>query len=125
MRHASRLAVPVLLLAAFAAGAAFDVVSGRALAEDPVDPIAALQRDVKYLKSREAQVSAYVLKNGARAEELDRLVNELRDMGFAAAANPTPARERLLRGLSDFAAGLRKDLPKLTDEEAALGGPVR
>jgi hypothetical protein len=78
-----------------------------------------LARQVDYLRGREARLSSYVVANGARAEALEKLVLDLRQGGFAAAANPSPARERLLKGLSDLAQSLKAGLPTITDADRA------
>ena len=79
-----------------------------------------LQRDVAYLRSRDARITTYILRNSERADAMKRLVGELRTAGFTAAANPAPARERLLTGLESMADSLKKDLPVVSTEEARL-----
>jgi hypothetical protein len=116
-----------LALAALLAGAAF--VSARfARAEDPVPTVEqqtarrleVLERQVAYLRSREAKHTVYMLKNADRAEGLRRLAADLRAGGFAAAANPSPTRERLLVGLEALAESLKRDLPVETTQELQL-----
>jgi hypothetical protein len=80
-------------------------------AEEPADPLAALVHDVAVLKERQAAIRGYVLANAARADRIDQLVADLRRLGFAAAANPAAARERLLAGLSEMAKSMREGLP--------------
>jgi hypothetical protein len=78
-----------------------------------------LTRHVAYLRGREARLTSYIVANGARAEALEKLVVELREGGFAAGANPSQARERLLKGLSDMAESLKAGLPTITDTDRA------
>ncbi len=77
----------------------------------------ALETQVDYLRSREAALSAYVLRNAARADALDALVTKVTKEGFTKRAIPTTSRESLLAGLKALAADLRQDLPELTEEE--------
>jgi hypothetical protein len=128
MRSLVPVALALLLVPAFALGG----LAGRAHGEDPAPApapvdnetlfrhIQALQRQVIYLRAREARTTAYVLKNAERADALKKLTADLRAAGFAMAANPAPARERLLAGLDAFAEELKKDLPAVTSEEAVL-----
>ena len=99
-------------------------LAANARGEDPAAPEAALAskvdllaKEVAYLRGREARITTYILANGGRADALETLVNELRAGGFAAAANPSPARERLLKGLADLAKSLRAGLPSMSESE--------
>lgn len=79
-----------------------------------------VERQNAYLLSRERALTAYVTGHERTAGELKRLAEELRAGGFAAAANPSPVRERLLRGLEQLADALRKGLPTVSSAEAEL-----
>jgi len=99
-------------------------LAANARGEDPAAPEAALAsrvdllaKEVAYLRGREARLTTYILANGGRADALETLVTELRAGGFAAAANPSPARERLLNGLADLAKSLRAGLPTVSESE--------
>jgi hypothetical protein len=117
------LVVPLLVLGG---------LTGLARGEDPapaappidnealLKQIHVLQREVAYLRSREARTSEYLLKHADRSDALKRMTAEMRTLGFTAAAIPAPARERLLTGLDAAADSLKKDLPVVTAEEARL-----
>jgi hypothetical protein len=90
--------------------------------EDPVSldaRVDALQREVQWLRAREAKLTAYLVANGARAEGLETLTRSLRNGGFASHANPTPTREVFVRGIEEYAASLKTGLPTLTEAERA------
>jgi hypothetical protein len=90
--------------------------------EDPVPldaRVEALAREVAWLRAREARLTGYIVANGARGDALERLAQTLRAGGFASHANPTQARETLLKGLEDLAVSLKAGLPTLTDAERA------
>lgn len=76
-----------------------------------------LELQNRYLLAREQRTSAYLAAYPRLADDLKRATVELRSAGFAAAANPSPTRERLLQVLEQFAHGLAKDLPALTPDE--------
>lgn len=118
-----RTFLPLGLLALLALGVV-RLAHAEEPAPQPVDPLAAkvatLERQTAYLAAREARLTAYVLRHGERADALKRLAADLRLAGFTAAANPGPARERLLQGLEALADGLKKDLPDVTKEETSL-----
>ncbi|MDJ0975030.1 MAG: hypothetical protein QNJ98_11260 [Planctomycetota bacterium] len=82
--------------------------------------VQALELQVEYLRSREASVSAYVLRNGERAAQLEQLVTKVRAEGFTKRAIPAPSREALLSGLNELAKDLAKDLPAPTDKEQLM-----
>jgi hypothetical protein len=109
MRISLAFAVPLALLVGLLLGAAPG--PRPAGAEEPADALLQLMQDVAVLKERQAAIRGYVLANAARADRLDQLVADLRRLGFAAAANPAPARERLLAGLTEMAKSLREGLP--------------
>lgn len=111
-----RIPLPLVLVALLALGCG--LVLGSALGprpagaeEPPLDPLAALMNDMALVKERQGAIRAYVLANAARAERLEQLVADLRRLGFAGAANPAAARERLLTGLTELAKSLREGLP--------------
>lgn len=76
-----------------------------------------LELKVDYLLTREAALSAYVLRNAQRADALDALVTKVTNEGFTKRAIPTSSRESLLAGLKAMAEDLRTDLPERTEEE--------
>lgn len=124
-----RTLLPLSLLAAvlasalvltYAPAARSDEGSPASLPELLVKRLERAERAIGYLRQREQRLSAYVLASEQRADALKRLAADLRAGGFAAAANPSPARERLLAGMEQMAAALLKDLPKLSDEEKNL-----
>jgi hypothetical protein len=127
------LRVPPLLLTASIAVAALALVpraGGLAFGEPPPgggDPVAALaarveglELQVKFLESREAAVSAYVLRNEERAEALERAVAAVRAAGFTMAAIPPRSRELLLEALERAAQSLKADLPRPTKDELEI-----
>jgi|GEM_PF-5637168 len=103
-------------------------LAARARGEDPVPDsgvaletrVELLAREVAYLRSREVRLTNYMVANGARADALESLVVELRNAGFASAANPSPTRERLLQGLTAMALSIKAGLPFLSQGEQAL-----
>jgi hypothetical protein len=110
-----RVALPLLLVAGLVVA-----LAGGARGEDPISldqRMEALQREVTWLRGREARLSAYVIENEARADGLEKLVAELRTAGFASHAQPTASRELLLRGLSDLARSLKAGVPVMTEAE--------
>lgn len=76
-----------------------------------------LELQTQYLLAREQRTTAYLSAYQRLADDLKRATGELRAGGFAAAANPSPTRERLLQALEQLAQGLSKDLPALTQDE--------
>lgn len=108
--------VTVLALAARARGEDPAGGSGATL-ETRVDLLA---RETAYLRVREAKLTNYVLANGARGEELEKLVADLRSGGFASAANPSGTRELLLNGLTALAESLKAGLPLRSQSEQAM-----
>lgn len=82
--------------------------------------LTALEAEVKYLRSREAALSRYVLANEARASGLQQLSAKMRAAGFAANSIPVDSREALLQGLDGLAGALREGLPQGTKDEAQL-----
>lgn len=90
--------------------------AGRVGMELP-DRVLALELELSYLRLREDAVSAYVLANGARAEAIDRMANQMTQLGFAQKAMPAESREALLAGLRALAADLREGLPHATPAE--------
>jgi hypothetical protein len=124
-----RTLAPLALLALIAVTAFASVrLAG---AEDPLPTadevqnrrLDALERQIAYLRAREARTTAYLVRNAERADALTRLAADLRAGGFAAAANPSPARERLLTGLESMASSLKRDLPITTTQELVLLEP--
>jgi hypothetical protein len=126
-----RALTPALVLAALAIAVLGGPLVGsgptrRALADDATDmkvlakQVRLLEARVAYLDSREADLSAYVLRNEGRASKLQDLVARLRAQGFTGAADPSPARAALLDGIAALATDLSTDLPKVTKAQEAL-----
>ncbi len=84
------------------------------------DRVKALELEVQYLRSRDKAITAYVLGNEARAKGLDDIASKCRREGFTQRAIPADSRETLLQGMNALATHMRKDLPAITKEEAAL-----
>lgn len=84
------------------------------------DQVAALQKQVEYLRSRETALSAYVLAHDVRAAALQKSVALSREQGFLKRAIPEDSRTALLAGLNDLARSLRVELPALTSEQARM-----
>ena len=82
------------------------------------DRVVTLELQVKYLSSREAAMTAYVVANEQRSAGLAQTAREARALGFAAGAVPAESRERILAGLETMSKSLLAGLPVLTKEQA-------
>lgn len=72
---------------------------------------------LKYLRSRERAMTAYMLMNSRRADGLDWIAARTTELGFTNAAITPASREFLLDGLTKLAGSLREDLPVVSEEE--------
>lgn len=111
---ASLLLVSTLVLGVHALASGED---GEAVLKQRIE---SLELQMEYALSREAALTAYVLRNGDRANALDQLVSTMRQQGFTKRAIPPISRESLLGGLAGMAADLRKDLPALDKDQQVL-----
>lgn len=82
--------------------------------------VGALQKQVEYLRSREAALTAYVLANDDRGASLQSALERARREGYLARAISSKSREALMKGLTELAADLRSELPAPTRAEARL-----
>ncbi len=111
-----RVLASILLVSTFVLG--WHALAGGDEGEPPTAKrLETLELQVEYLRSREASLSAYVLRNADRAAALERLATKMRAEGFTKRAIPVSSRESLLNGLSALAKDLARDLPALTDVE--------
>jgi hypothetical protein len=79
-----------------------------------------LQKEVRYLRSREDALTRYAVANEARAAGLQAMVKKARIEGFEANRIPANSRVTLMAGLEKLAASLRADLPKLTKKQTVM-----
>ncbi len=115
-----RALIPLTLLGLLVLG-----VAGRARGEEGLPSTAEalaqrlerVERQNAWLAAQQQRTGAYLAGHQKIADELRRLTADLRAGGFAAAANPSPTREQLLRGFEQLAALLAKDLPVLSDAQ--------
>ena len=82
--------------------------------------IAALERQVAYLRAREAKLTAHALRAGTYGDAVLRLCADARANGFATAGNPSGTRERFLASWEVIGNTLKKDLPVAATEDLAL-----
>jgi hypothetical protein len=118
-RFAHVLVLALLVLAAYAVARA-DEPAG-----DPVERlqqqvqaletrVGALAGEVAYLRSREADLTAFALGHAAWSQDLLALVGRAESQGFLQRAIPVESRQTLLEALKGFAAALGKGLPAVT-----------
>jgi hypothetical protein len=118
-----RITASLLFLAALTAGTLAVVHADEGT--EAADPIAlrieALEMEVEHLRSREQALTAYVVKNEARARGLEEVARRARVAGFEANRIPVESRQILLKGIEGMAASLRDGLPvpSKADEAAA------
>lgn len=84
------------------------------------EQVAALQKQVEYLRSRETALTAYVLANDVRGAALQKSMAISRDQGFLKRAIPENSRTALLEGLIDLGRTMRAELPEVTGEQARM-----
>jgi hypothetical protein len=121
-----RTLAPLALLALIAVTAFASVRLARA--EDPIPSgdelqnrrISALERQVAYLRAREAKLTANALRAAGYGDAVLRLVADARANGFATAGNPSVTRERFLAAWEVIGNTLKKDLPVTATEDLVL-----
>lgn len=79
--------------------------------------VAALQKQVEYLRSREDALTTYLLANDARGAAFEASLDEARKEGFLAKSIPANSRIALMKGLDGMANSMRNDLPARSSSE--------
>ena len=82
--------------------------------------VAALQKQVEYLRSREDALTTYLLANDARGASFEAALEEARREGFLAKSSSAPSRIALMKGLAGMANSMRNDLPARSKSEERL-----
>ena len=82
--------------------------------------VAALQKQVEYLRSREDAITTYLIANDVRAESLQDHLKKARTQGFLNRSIPADSRTSLLDGLDGLAESMRADLPKRSKAEERM-----
>lgn len=114
------LAVLTLTLGAFALAHGDEAETAKDALQALRGRMEVLEAEVQYLRAREADVSAYLLRNAQRADGLDAVAARAREAGFEAKSIPLESRRLLLRGMEGLAASLREGLPVPTPEQVKL-----
>lgn len=112
------LTLAVLFMAAhsLARGADEDGGDARALQRR----VQALEHQVAYLLSREADLTAYLLTHETVGADVEAAVTAADRQGFTQGAIPTDSRVSLLEGLRAFGRALQKGLPEITKKQKEI-----